>query len=129
MFTCYRCGKCFQKRQGYDRHVNRKNQCDETIDRNNSCDTDFKCKRCKTVFTVRSSLTRHLKNPPLSCEMMGEFKDIKKLISEKGIGNTTIINNQITNQTNQTVNNQQIIFSKPGQESIEHIINVPKKKF
>ena len=130
MFECPDCLKIFKRKYNYERHMQSKQKCLKIVSTTNTLLlSDFQCPGCNKMYSNKGNLKRHIENPTASCAIMimsEKVDNIHSILQEKGIGNTTIINNQITNQT---VNNQQITFSKPGLECIEHIINVLKKKF
>lgn len=119
MFTCNRCGKCFDRKYHYTRHLERKTPCKIVNITQNS---KFKCNYCYKPFTTKYNLERHevtnlrcmqLKNQMMLENMNNQLNEMKDKMEQP---TTTIINNNTVNNVN--INLQ---LSKPGQELIDHI--------
>ena len=71
-YKCDKCGKIFNHKNDYNRHLNRKNPCKTSaeipIQPNftkippNKIINDLKCNYCEKIFTRSDSLNRHLQN-------------------------------------------------------------------
>lgn len=118
MYKCKQCLKCFEKKYNYERHVKQKRSCG-TIKKKDMASIKKRipiCERCGKTFSKPGNLKRHQDNPPVSCTMLAELKDIKSKLEQP----QTIINQTINNIQGPTIN-LNIKLATPGEEKIDHI--------
>lgn len=60
MYNCEFCGKNFKRKYNYERHINRKNFCN-----NNK---EYKCEKCFKIFDHKGDYKKHL-NRQSDCSM------------------------------------------------------------
>ena len=131
-YMCYVCDISFSKEYNLRRHLS-KNICQEQI--SNDDPKSLKCDYCSKVFDKNSKLERHLSSKRGKCyKLRNDNKLSTKIINKSktvnNYNNTTIINNIDNSVQNiqQNINNicvqpivNNIIFAKPGEETISHI--------
>ena len=116
MFECQNCLKSFSTKQQYERHMNRTRKCKKD-EINIITYKPFMCNFCSREFTHKHHLETHLASYNTPCYIIRSLK--------KNLGNT-VINNNITNQNIEQINNTviekpQILFLEHGKEKIDHI--------
>ena len=134
MFECEKCKKCFNFECDYERHISMSSNCEIL-----SIKSSYECDCCHKAYANKGSLSRHIKTYAGKCintvEIQRENALLKKqikaeIISElkKGkflsITNNVInnINNTTTNNVNTNINNiNNLLFVKPGEETVQHI--------
>ena len=67
--TCNKCGKYFNQKSNFTRHINRKNPCNEQISNKTN-----KCNSCGKMFCDGSSLIKHVKSK--TCTSSGTINNI-----------------------------------------------------
>jgi len=166
-YKCNKCNKTFNKKSNFDTHSNRKYSCivniqndpknsqiepknsqniakiDKTNKLNKLDKTDEKiqCNYCKKIFTLKSSLNKHLNNrckikkedtnkkEEIYQSLIKQMDENRKLINElkeenkqlkKEIANKNIINN-INNGTMNNIDKQQNINTNNQQNNIKNL--------
>ena len=129
MFECERCHETFSTKQNLTNHMNKKNKC--------FVDGIIKCHLCGQKFDRRDNLTRHLNRKTKCCNMDNEEmrkmieeqvkEEVKKMIKESGIINSS---NHTTNNINNTTNNinntymiNYVTNNYPSAKNLEDCVN------
>jgi uncharacterized C2H2 Zn-finger protein len=116
MYECDKCGKIFNHKGTYDKHINRKNSCDKQITKGDDKNT---CKKCGVIFQHRGSLYNHVKND--ACKADKVIKIEIQNVETQNIENNT--NVQIDGDFNVDV--KVVMF---GDENLSYISDDTFKK-
>lgn len=91
-YRCDKCGKEFEKKSNYSRHMNKKNPCIKN---------SFKCELCNETFSTKSDYDRHM-NKKIPCtEKIGSYGDTKHVckICEKEFSSYTTLYTHVKSKT------------------------------
>ncbi len=124
-YTCERCGKIFDHRGKFNRHINRKYKCKKKTYNSKTNKTIYhKCLHCKKNYSRKDSLKRHLATCKEKITKISNSTIKKSNNGVKNKGNENkIINNSNNKKTVNTYNiNNPIIlvaFCKDGFKCID----------
>ena len=87
-YKCKKCEKIFKQKNDYRRHANRKTPCksdtiDESKNEPNQIQNEpnqIQCQYCKRIFTLKSSLNKHLKD---RCKLKNRYDQEKEDLISK----------------------------------------------
>ena len=133
-YNCKRCGKIFDRKYNYERHINdTKKQCilivpvQEEEDKKNIC-----CPYCEKSYSAKYNLNKHLKKCIMASKASHIIEEKEKIYKEhidhlekqileltKKIGNTYSYN--INQHLDQSVHQQNIQINSYGNENLNYI--------
>jgi hypothetical protein len=121
MFKCEKCEQCFDKKQNYEKHKRKKNNCANlNIVKYEDVIQSPKCEYCLKYFDSLKDLQRHLDSKKNSCFTKRIKKEPKTFIESFYLqsGNINNFNNFNYNIKNKV---KPVKFRKRGKERVDHI--------
>lgn len=123
-YICNRCGKYFNKKNKFDKHLNRTYMCQ--INKNHKKDVDeYFCNVCNKKYARQDTMNRHLKSKKHEINMK-TYKKVKKINIING-DTMNVNNNNINNGDMIINNNKNYYFISPfGQEETKKLTSLEK---